>query len=142
MYHQTLKKSVTHRIALLLAACVCAAISSIAQGSGRYRLLWHTIDGGASQKTSGPYRLISTVGQFDAAPAQITEESLRLSGGVWPDISSCLIDFEDFAHFAAQWLMVGPDLTADLNEDGRVELDDLLLFSQMWLVHCPSGWQL
>jgi hypothetical protein len=54
----------------------------------------------------------------------------------------CIVDFEHFASFALQWLETGMDLDADLYEDGKVDLLDLMIFTALWLDYCPNGWQL
>jgi len=54
----------------------------------------------------------------------------------------CIVDFEHFASFALQWLETGMDLEADLYEDGKVDLFDLMIFTALWLDYCPDGWQL
>ena len=54
----------------------------------------------------------------------------------------CIVDFEHFASFALQWWETGMDLEADLYEDGKVDLLDLMIFTALWLDYCPHGWQL
>ncbi len=39
-------------------------------------------------------------------------------------LALCIIDFDDFAIFAREWLKEGDDLTFDLNGDGRVDFED------------------
>jgi len=40
------------------------------------------------------------------------------------------------------WMQSGSDLPADLHEDGFVDYDDLLEFTNVWLCCCPSNWPL
>jgi parallel beta-helix repeat protein len=43
------------------------------------------------------------------------------------------VNFRDFAALAGDWQKSGPHKTSDLNGDGIVNIDDLDLFTQVWL---------
>lgn len=47
--------------------------------------------------------------------------------------SDGVVDYEDFAIMASQWLAEGEDLSADLNESGNVSEDDLMILINQWL---------
>lgn len=54
--------------------------------------------------------------------------------------SACMINFEQFASFAVQWLETGVGLKADLYEDGKVDWHDLKVFTDYWLDESPAAW--
>ena len=83
--------------------------------SGEYELSWYTIDGGGGRSTGGPYVLVGTIGQPDAAYS--SGGNYELLGGFWPGGPLCFVDFEHYARFAELWLVTGTDLPADLYED-------------------------
>jgi rubredoxin len=49
------------------------------------------------------------------------------------------VDFGDFFLFAENWLMEGPGLIGDFNEDGKVNLSDLALLSMHWMNICNES---
>jgi hypothetical protein len=57
-------------------------------------------------------------------------------------IGMCVVNFEQFVEFGRLWLTTGVGLSADLYEDGIVDLLDLELFEEKWLFDCPDGWPL
>ena len=107
-----------------------------------YNISWRTIDGGGGQSSGGPYTLIGTIGQPDAAWS--SGGQYELLGGFWPGGPLCFVDFYSFAKFAGYWLQTGPDLPADLyeDEDNVVNWLDLDVFVGEWLEYCPYDWQL
>jgi len=54
----------------------------------------------------------------------------------------CIVDLEDFANFATQWMQLGPELDADLDYSEQVDVADLSEFSVNWLLLCPENWSL
>ena len=131
---------------VVFVTCLSIVSHTLAQGSGQYELSWYTIDGGGGRSIGGPYELVGTIGQPDAAYS--AGDGLELLGGFWPGGPLCLVNFEHFARFAENWLWVecneGNDWCnrADLNHiDGVNELD-LKLFVEEWLCYCPTDWPL
>jgi hypothetical protein len=109
-----------------------------AQSGGGYDLSWSTVDGGGGTSTNGGYTLSGTIGQPDAGT--MSNGPYTLVGGFWSGTSFCLVDIEDLANFIQQWLENGPDLAADLNGDGKVDLEDYTVLSAYWMAVCPGGW--
>jgi hypothetical protein len=109
---------------------------------GQYELSWYTIDGGGGRSSGGPYELVGTIGQPDAAWSK--GGNFELLGGFWPGGPLCFVDFEHFARFAEYWLETGIGLPADLYEDENniVNKLDLGVFVEEWLCYCPAGWPL
>ncbi len=109
---------------------------------GQYELSWYTIDGGGGRSNGGPYSLMGTIGQPDAAYSK--GGNYELLGGFWPGGPLCFVDFEHFARFAEQWWLTGIGLPADLYEDldNKVNEHDLRVFVEQWLCYCPKGWPL
>ena len=54
----------------------------------------------------------------------------------------CFVNLEDYARFAAQWLLLAPELDADLDLDKDVDISDLAEFTESWLLPCPENWSL
>jgi hypothetical protein len=84
--------------------------------------------------------LTGTIGQPDAG--SMNGGQYELLGGFWPGGPLCFVEFGDFARFAELWLETGDDLPADLYEDGVVNLLDLKVFVDEWLLCCPYNWPL
>ncbi len=53
-----------------------------------------------------------------------------------------LVDSDDLANFAAQWLQAGAGLEADLYEDEKVDFLDYSILADYWLDYCLEDWQL
>ncbi|MHC4763091.1 MAG: hypothetical protein ACYS71_06960 [Planctomycetota bacterium] len=117
-----------------------ALTHAFAQAGGIYDISWSTIDSGGGTSSGGSYVVMGTTGQPDAAYS--AGGSYELLGGFWPGGPFCVVEFEDFARFAALWLETGPGLAADLYEDNIVDLYDLKLFVDEWLCYCPYDWSL
>jgi hypothetical protein len=98
--------------------------------------------GGGGTSGGGPYTLVGTIGQPDAAYS--AGGQYELLGGFWPGGPLCFVDFYSFARFAEQWLETGTGLSADLyeDEDNIVNWLDLKVFVAEWLYSCPPDWQL
>jgi len=123
------------RLTLIIAAIV---LSSVVYGD--YQIVWSTIDGGGGRSAGGQYVLTGTIGQPDAEYS--SGGNYELLGGFWPGGPLCIVNFDDFAVFAENWLDAGPDLPADLDGNEQVNLDDLELFVYEWLYNCPYDWPL
>jgi hypothetical protein len=108
----------------------------------QYELSWYTIDGGGGRSSGGPYELVGTIGQPDAAYS--SGGNFELLGGFWPGGPLCVVNFESFAKFAELWSVTGTDLPADLYEDidDIVNELDLKVFVDYWLCYCPTDWPL
>jgi len=122
---------------------VLAVLGLIVSSSwGQYELSWYTIDGGGGRSSGGPYELVGTIGQPDAAWSK--GGNFELLGGFWPGGPLCFVDFEHFARFAEHWLVTGTGLPADLYKDEYNIVDrlDLKVFVEEWLCYCPTGWPL
>jgi hypothetical protein len=124
-------------VALVLPVLLSPAL---AQSGGDYVLEWSTIDGGGGTSSSGPYVLSGTIGQPDAAYS--ASGPYEVLGGFWPAGPPCIVEFEDFARLAINWLQTGAGLPGDLRPDGIVDEKDLRLFVDEWLWECPYLWPL
>jgi hypothetical protein len=123
---------------LMAVFTVLSTFSS--RGFCDYQIVWSTIDGGGGQSAGGQYVLTGTIGQPDAGYS--AGGNYELLGGFWPGGPLCFVDFEDFARFAELWLYEGSGLPADLDGDNDVDIDDLNLFVDYWLLCCPYNWPL
>jgi len=134
------RQSVCNKRWFLVALVVSGLITS--SSLGQYEINWYTIDGGGGRSSGGPYELLGTIGQPDAAWSRGGD--YELLGGFWPGGPLCFVDFEHFARFAEYWLEKGIGLPADLYEDGDniVNKLDLGVFVDQWLCYCPTGWPL
>lgn len=110
------------------------------------RIVWYTIDGGGATSFGNTVRLTGTIGQPDAG--YHGEGNTEVLGGFRVGGPLCIVDFVDFANFAAHWLD-GPCSAgnnwcsgADLNESDGVNGKDLSIFTDQWLNMCPYGWKL
>jgi hypothetical protein len=109
--------------------------------SADYSIDWYTIDGGGGQSSGGSYVVTGTIGQPDAGYHNCGQ--YELLGGFWVGGPLCIVNLEQFAHFAAYWLD-GPCNAdnnwcggADLNHMDDVSIDDLLILAGQWLNVCP-----
>ena len=57
-------------------------------------------------------------------------------------VKVCVVDLERLAAFLTQWTDSGVGLTADLYEDGEVDIHDYTVFASYWLDYCPDEWEL
>jgi hypothetical protein len=124
----------------MLIACLFITVPGWSQTGGDYNLSWNTIDGGGGRSSGGPYELLSTIGQPDAAA--MSGGNYELLGGFLPGGPLCFVDFESFARFAQYWLDPGAGLSADLDQLNGVNGVDLRLFVEQWLCYCPTDWPL
>jgi hypothetical protein len=120
-------------VLLLVMFCGATAI-------GEYELSWYTIDGGGGRSSGGPYKLLGTIGQPDAAWS--SGGNFELLGGFLPGGQLCSVNFESFAKFAEYWRDTGAGLPADLHVDDVVDKLDLRVFVDLWLCYCPADWPL
>jgi len=121
-------------IVLFILLSICAI------GYADYSITWSTIDGGGGTSGGGQYALTGTIGQPDAAYS--AGGDYELLGGFWHGGPLCIVDFDEFALFAQEWLDTGGGLLADLDGSGVVNLDDLKMFVYEWLYACPYNWPL
>ena len=130
----------------LVVFMVVGAYSAETFAAGPYQISWYTIDGGGGTSTGGPYTLTGTIGQPDAGYSN--SDKYELLGGFWPGGPICIVEFDEFAKLAEQWLRTGCDNSngwcsgADINKDKVVDLLDLDLLVEKWLCECPQGWRL
>jgi len=120
----------------LTALCVSAASA----GPSRYALRAGGFGSSAGAGHAGNHRLTGSLARMQ--PGRMEGDGLRLTGSLWTPRSFCLVEFDDFALFADQWLEKGPGLRADLDTDRDVDFEDFRRFSQVWLCVCPPGWPL
>lgn len=134
---------------VLLIGCVALlmfSLSALGQSGGQYDLTWSTIDGGGGTSSGGDFTLRGTIGQPDAGA--ITGGDYEMLGGFLPGVPICIVNFEHFAIFAANWLETGCNDQndwcggADLSHMDDVGLEDLRLFVDEWLNCCPVDWPL
>jgi hypothetical protein len=131
--------TIIHRLQIWVLLLIISIASS---ASSQYELSWYTIDGGGGRSSGGPYELVGTIGQPDAAYSR--GGNYELLGGFWPGGPLCFVNFGHFARFAELWLVTGTDLPADLFEDENNIVDglDLQVFVDYWLCYCPADWPL
>jgi hypothetical protein len=134
------KQSILNKQVILITLFVLGLIASTS--FGQYELSWYTIDGGGDRSSGGPYELVGTIGQPDAAWSK--GGNFELLGGFWPGGPLCFVDFESYARFAEYWLEEGTGSPADLYEDidNIINGLDLQVFVDYWLCYCPTDWQL
>jgi hypothetical protein len=65
----------------------------------------------------------------------IINEVLGLAPGDF-DFDGC-VRLDDFAVLADEWRQVQSGLTADLNDNGQVDLNDFMTFVESWMTSCP-----
>ncbi|MGD0597407.1 MAG: DUF5060 domain-containing protein [Sedimentisphaerales bacterium] len=51
-----------------------------------------------------------------------------------------IVNFRDFAAFAAQWQQTGSNIGADLAHDGNVNFIDFSILAGYWMDNCPADW--
>ena len=135
-----MKNKTIASIARLAVSTMLLIVLAELNTNGQYELNWYTIDGGCGRSTGGPYELIATIGQPDAAWS--SGGDYELLGGFLPGGPLCFVNFEHFARFAQYWLEPGAGLPADLDQLNGVNGVDLRLFVEEWLCYCPVGWPL
>ena len=126
----------------VFVALLILCLLPTSQVYSQYEVNWYTIDGGGGRSSGGPYELVGTIGQPDAAYS--SGGKYELLGGFWPGGPLCFVDFGHFARFAEQWGLTGTGLPADLYEDlsDQVNFLDLKVFVEQWLCYCPTDWPL
>ncbi|MBM4112186.1 MAG: hypothetical protein FJ253_02255 [Phycisphaerae bacterium] len=130
--------------AALLGAAMLGLVHAAPMGRGEFDLSWHTVDGGGETfSTGGGFTLGGTMGQPDAGKV-MNGGPFQLVGGFWPAATSgalfrCTadlnddgqVDGDDLGTLLGQW---GPcnACTADFNGDGQVDGDDLGTLLGQW----------
>lgn len=113
---------------------------SQAQSGGPYTIQRSVIAGGGGSSAGNNFVLQGTIGQ--GVVGAMGDTDFTLAGGFWPDFHRCYIDLEDFARFAEEWLLGDAGLPADLNHNGNVDLNDLVILVGYWLDPCSIQWPL
>jgi hypothetical protein len=126
-------------IMLWLLCLAMFVLSGRANGAGQYQISWYTIDGGGTS-SGGAYVLVGTIGQAEAD--WCSGGIYELLGGFRPGGPLCVVEFDDFARFAEQWLNTASGLAGDLDGDNDVDFDDLNHLADYWLCNCPVPWPL
>jgi hypothetical protein len=107
-----------------------------------YKFTFDQTDVANLQMTANSIAFIWTSGPVYYSMAGIT------TGDMSNSISECIVNFEDYAKFAAHWLQTGCNPAnnwcggADLDRLGDVNAADLDLFTDYWLSSCPGDWLL
>ena len=131
----------TALIAYFGAIILCAG--AVALGSGGrsdFDLSWYTIDGGGGTSIGGDFVLSGTIGQPDAGV--MTGGDFQLAGGCWcaaGGMAPCPADLnnddkvniDDLFAVLAAW-GICDDCPEDLNDDGVVNIDDLFEVLAAW----------
>jgi hypothetical protein len=138
--NKTGKLSVSKKCLVLVTAALNFGLLGQSVSFSGYELSWYTIDGGGGTSSGGQYVLTGTIGQPDAAYG--AGGNYELLSGFWPGGPLCIVQFDDFARFAQQWLYSGTGLAGDLDGDGDVDIEDLRRFADYWLSCCPYNWSL
>ncbi|MHC4085028.1 MAG: hypothetical protein ACYSWZ_06730 [Planctomycetota bacterium] len=135
-----IRQTVLNKQGILVALLVLGLI--VSSSWGQFDLSWYTIDGGGGRSSGGPYELLFTIGQPDAAWS--SGGDYELLGGFLSGGPLCFVDFDSFAKFAEYWLEPGTGSPADLYVDGDniVNKLDLKVFVEEWLCYCPTDWPL
>lgn len=105
-----------------------------------YDIDWYTIDGGGCVSAEGDYELVGTIGQPDAGV--MSGGDFVLSSGFWAGSYGCVVNLTDLAIFLDQWLLTEPDLSADFDDSGIIDIDDFVILSYWWFEVCPADWPL
>ena len=98
----------------VLTVSFTAAVAQMAAPAG-YDLSWNTVDGGGGISTGGTFELSGTVGQPDASMIPMTGGTFEVSGGFWPGSAA-----------------PAPECVGDVNHNGVVNIDDLVLVITHW----------
>jgi hypothetical protein len=56
------------------------------------------------------------------------------------DPESCIVDLNDLAWFAEDWLKNDIHCAANLDKKGRVDFADYSILAGDWYEQCPNGW--
>jgi hypothetical protein len=132
-------KSLTFIIGALIFASA-GLPAATAQTGGPYDLTWNTFDGGGGTSAGGVFSVTGTIGQHDATVMMANGGNFTLAGGFWASGGLlCFVDLFDFSNFAAEWMLVGPGLDADLDNSNAVDGIDLAILVNSWLDPCPFG---
>ncbi|WP_423224603.1 hypothetical protein [Candidatus Amarolinea aalborgensis] len=118
--------------------CLCVLLlpaTALAQTGGPYSLTWSNV-GAAGSSSGGAYTLTSSVGQPDAGT--LSGGSYTLSGGFLGGAPCSLpqdingdgqVTVLDIQADAAAWRMVNPVFPYDQDQDGDVDVRDVMLIA-------------
>jgi hypothetical protein len=110
--------------------------------NGGFDISWHTIDGGGGTSAGGDFVLSGSIGQPDAGAVMIGGE-FELAGGFWSAPreagSPCPADvnldgkvnIDDLFQILGAWGLCD-DCPEDINDDGKVNIDDLFIILGDW----------
>lgn len=138
-------KSIKSRHAPSVVACIwlmifaVGSLSPIVHANGGDELSGHIVNSEVAS-SGGEYELVATVGSPGIHIAGGGGYELAVS--VDPGDKLELIDYEELAAFAVQWLETAGSFTADLDGDGDVGMADLSLLAERWLDFSPQDWHL
>ena len=127
-------------VLIIIMSYLAGSMPARAQSGGPFTIQRSVIAGGGGSSTGGSFTLQGTIGQ--GVVGAMSDGTHDLAGGFWPNFHLCFVDLQDFAHFAGEWLFAGPGLPADLNHDGTVDLDDVVILADSWLAPCSIQWPL
>ena len=109
----------------------------LAQSSSNYDLSLSVVNGGGGTSSGGIYVVSGTIAQ--PAAGILSEGERILAGGFWYN-RGCQINLSDLVNLAARWLAEGPEIDADFDKSGEVDLIDFRYLATNWLQYCPNNW--
>lgn len=124
------------KLSLLLFCLLALALPSaaLAQSGGPYNLTWSNVGAGGSA-SGGGYTLAGTAGQPDAGA--LSGGSYTLTGGFWGGGTPCSLPEDidgdgqvtvlDVQADASAWRTPNPVFPYDQNNDGDVDVQDIML---------------
>jgi hypothetical protein len=127
-------------VLLMVLSCLVGSTAMRAQSGGPYTLDQSVTAGGGGGSSGGSFALQGTIGQ--GVVGAMSAGNYTQAGGFWPAFCLCIVNLEDFAYLADDWLLTGTGLAADLNKDGAVDLNDLAILASYWLSPCSIQWPL
>jgi hypothetical protein len=57
-------------------------------------------------------------------------------------VKVCVVNYQDLATMANQWLVMNSGLSANFNGDRTVNFADFNILANYWMDYCPDGWTL
>ena len=130
-----------------VGAAVLSVTAVLAQSiaPGGYNLSWNTVDGGGGTSGGGGFELSGTIGQTDAGVV-LSGGGFEVAGGFWPGgippVPDCLgdannngvVNIDDLVIVITSWGQTGGP--GDVNHNGIVNIDDLVQVIVHWGM-CP-----